>query len=374
MNAEAAPRAWKGRWAAPAPRPPTTRRARGLRTGGTFHEAHPHPRRRARRRRAGRRRRGARRRAGRPRHTARAASAPSSAPAVPPGVGTCGPDRLRRARRRGRRWSTAPAGRCTCSRPTPGTHVDLHRRVRAGVAAAAHLGRAARDDGCRAGVRSVASSPRADGTRQVTYDGHPLYYFAGDKAPGEVRGQGIHNFGGGWYVVAPSGDKIDPDDAGAGGRRLRRGQWLLSRSVPARASAAWSPAGVRAARRRRRAVWRSTPTCTPICAASYGPTAAEPVPRRGRGRPRRGAAGPRRRPAAAALVAALVAASALAAVVASRYVDLGPIGPLPDLYEPVWYPEKVVAATARRRRWSAGPAAGLPAAPRARHGAALRRP
>ena len=44
------------------------------------------------------------------------------------------------------------------------------------------------------------------------------------------------------------------------------------------------------------------------------------------------------------LAAALVAASALAAVIASRYVDLGPIGPLPDLYEPVWYPEKVVAA------------------------------
>jgi hypothetical protein len=46
------------------------------------------------------------------------------------------------------------------------------------------------------------------------------------------------------------------------------------------------------------------------------------------------------------LFAALVAASALIAVVASRYVDVGPIGPLPDLYEPVWYPEKVVAATA----------------------------
>ena len=43
----------------------------------------------------------------------------------------------------------------------------------------------------------VGTSPRADGTRQVTYDGHPLYYFAGDKAPGDVKGQGIHNFGGG---------------------------------------------------------------------------------------------------------------------------------------------------------------------------------
>jgi hypothetical protein len=45
-----------------------------------------------------------------------------------------------------------------------------------------------------------------------------------------------------------------------------------------------------------------------------------------------------------ALVAAVVAGSALAAVVVSRYVDLGPVGPLPDLYEPVWYPEKLAAA------------------------------
>jgi len=43
-------------------------------------------------------------------------------------------------------------------------------------------------------------------------------------------------------------------------------------------------------------------------------------------------------------VATSVAASALAAVVAYRYVDLGAVGPLPDLYEPVWYPEKLVAA------------------------------
>jgi predicted lipoprotein with Yx(FWY)xxD motif len=63
----------------------------------------------------------------------------------------------------------------------------------------------------------VGTSPRADGTRQVTYDGHPLYYFAGDTAPGNVRGQGIHNFGGGWYVVAPGGNEIDdPPGAAAG--------------------------------------------------------------------------------------------------------------------------------------------------------------
>jgi predicted lipoprotein with Yx(FWY)xxD motif len=53
--------------------------------------------------------------------------------------------------------------------------------------------------------------PRADGTQQVTYNGHPLYYFAGDKAPGDVRGQGLDQFGAGWYVVTPAGDKIDSD-------------------------------------------------------------------------------------------------------------------------------------------------------------------
>jgi predicted lipoprotein with Yx(FWY)xxD motif len=61
----------------------------------------------------------------------------------------------------------------------------------------------------------VGTTPRDDGARQVTYDGHPLYYFAGDMGPGEARGQGIHNFGGGWYVVAPSGQGIDPDAAAA---------------------------------------------------------------------------------------------------------------------------------------------------------------
>jgi predicted lipoprotein with Yx(FWY)xxD motif len=58
----------------------------------------------------------------------------------------------------------------------------------------------------------VATSARTDGSTQVTYHGHPLYYFAGDKAPGDAEGQDIHNFGGGWYVVTPAGDKIDPDD------------------------------------------------------------------------------------------------------------------------------------------------------------------
>ena len=57
----------------------------------------------------------------------------------------------------------------------------------------------------------VGSVARSDGTRQVTYDGHPLYYYAGDRQSGDSHGQGLDQFGAPWYVVAPGGNKIDPD-------------------------------------------------------------------------------------------------------------------------------------------------------------------
>lgn len=49
---------------------------------------------------------------------------------------------------------------------------------------------------------------RSDGTKQVTYDGHPLYYFVGDSAAGQTNGQGSDNFGAKWWLVASSGAKI----------------------------------------------------------------------------------------------------------------------------------------------------------------------
>jgi len=53
------------------------------------------------------------------------------------------------------------------------------------------------------GVTGVVSwFTRADGTNQVTYDGRPLYYFAADKAAGDVAGQGK---GGVWFVAAADG-------------------------------------------------------------------------------------------------------------------------------------------------------------------------
>jgi predicted lipoprotein with Yx(FWY)xxD motif len=46
------------------------------------------------------------------------------------------------------------------------------------------------------------------GARQVTYNGHPLYYFVGDRKPGSVSGQRLTDFGATWYVLSPSGSAI----------------------------------------------------------------------------------------------------------------------------------------------------------------------
>jgi predicted lipoprotein with Yx(FWY)xxD motif len=54
----------------------------------------------------------------------------------------------------------------------------------------------------------VATIRRADGRIQVTYAGHPLYYYVGDRRPRQVLCQGVTEFGGGWYVVGPSGRLI----------------------------------------------------------------------------------------------------------------------------------------------------------------------
>src|SRR5579859_6091282 len=49
---------------------------------------------------------------------------------------------------------------------------------------------------------------RSDGTKEVTYDGHPLYYFAGDSAAGQANGQGSDSFGAKWWLVTPAGADV----------------------------------------------------------------------------------------------------------------------------------------------------------------------
>jgi predicted lipoprotein with Yx(FWY)xxD motif len=49
---------------------------------------------------------------------------------------------------------------------------------------------------------------QSDGRRQVTYYGHPLYYYVGDKSLGEANGQGLKEFGALWYVLSGKGTAV----------------------------------------------------------------------------------------------------------------------------------------------------------------------
>jgi predicted lipoprotein with Yx(FWY)xxD motif len=60
---------------------------------------------------------------------------------------------------------------------------------------------------------TLGTITRSDGTKQVTYDGHPLYTYAGDSAPGVAKGNGLNASGGLWYEMTVSGAK--PSGSGA---------------------------------------------------------------------------------------------------------------------------------------------------------------
>ncbi|MBY8882570.1 COG4315 family predicted lipoprotein [Actinacidiphila acidipaludis] len=55
----------------------------------------------------------------------------------------------------------------------------------------------------------LGTSKRSDGTTQVTYNKHPLYYFSGDSKPGQTNGQDLNQFGALWYVVNPAGKQVE---------------------------------------------------------------------------------------------------------------------------------------------------------------------
>jgi len=61
---------------------------------------------------------------------------------------------------------------------------------------------------------------RSDGSTQATYDGHPLYTYVGDTAPGQAHGNGLNASGGLWHEVTASGaaaPKPSASSAGANG-------------------------------------------------------------------------------------------------------------------------------------------------------------
>ena len=60
------------------------------------------------------------------------------------------------------------------------------------------------------GVRAklLGTIKRKDGSRQVTYAGHPLYRFVNDKKPGDITCQNVSQFGAKWLVVSPAGRAV----------------------------------------------------------------------------------------------------------------------------------------------------------------------
>jgi predicted lipoprotein with Yx(FWY)xxD motif len=81
------------------------------------------------------------------------------------------------------------------------------------------LGQPAAKDGNKNSLNDdqIGTVTRADGRQQVTYAGHPLYYFANDAAPGDpdraddIRGAGLVQYGGTWTAVSGSGTAVQPN-------------------------------------------------------------------------------------------------------------------------------------------------------------------
>jgi predicted lipoprotein with Yx(FWY)xxD motif len=67
-----------------------------------------------------------------------------------------------------------------------------------------------------ASAGKVSTSRRSDGTTQVVYANHPLYYYIADAAAGDTNGQGINAFGALWYVLGPSGAAVTSGGSSGG--------------------------------------------------------------------------------------------------------------------------------------------------------------
>jgi predicted lipoprotein with Yx(FWY)xxD motif len=54
----------------------------------------------------------------------------------------------------------------------------------------------------------LGTTRRSDGRLQATYAGRPLYFYVGDRKPGQVLCQNVREFGGLWLVVRPNGTLV----------------------------------------------------------------------------------------------------------------------------------------------------------------------
>jgi predicted lipoprotein with Yx(FWY)xxD motif len=63
--------------------------------------------------------------------------------------------------------------------------------------------------GSGADAAKGGTTRRRDGAMQVTYGGHPVYFYTPDTKPGDTKGEGLNQFGAEWYVLSPAGKKVE---------------------------------------------------------------------------------------------------------------------------------------------------------------------
>ena len=83
-----------------------------------------------------------------------------------------------------------------------------------------------------------ATIKRSDGSTQLTFNGHPLYTFTGDTAPGTASGNGVNAFGGLWHEVPASGSAAPADSSSpssGGGYELQTGGQVVPAALVGRA-------------------------------------------------------------------------------------------------------------------------------------------
>jgi predicted lipoprotein with Yx(FWY)xxD motif len=70
-----------------------------------------------------------------------------------------------------------------------------------------------------AAAASIGVITGSGGSRQLSYAGHPLYYFVGDSKAGQTRGQALDQFGAKWFVLNSAGAAVlnAPSSTGNGG-------------------------------------------------------------------------------------------------------------------------------------------------------------